>query len=164
MKKWILTKELFDSDILKNQNEIPYLQGNLNNSYTPLGEEKMNLNTLLLTCPFFGLCFGNNANEQHYASYEEGIYLFIFINDYFRYHIALDLKDKKSIGLACLVWELPIDVNDIHSSRVFSYSNDNLRLDQAVDFLLSEGLENFRDFNFLDVIRFNQEVNLSKMN
>lgn len=164
MRKWILTKELFDSDILKSQNEIPYLQGNLPNSYEPLGEEKMNLNHLLMMCPYFMICFGNNMNGNHYVTYEDGIYLFVFINDRYRCHIAFDLKVKNSIGVAFIAYELPIEVEHIRDSIISSHLVEGSTIEEISEFLMTVGIEYFKELGFTEIIDFNQETYLSRMN
>lgn len=164
MRKWILTKELFDSDELKSQNEVPYLQGNLVNSYEPLGVEKMNLNNLLLRCPFLMICMGSNHNKNHYATYEDGVYLFIFISDKYRCQLALDLKERDSIDIAFMVYKNPINLSNPIESRDACYTDVDLTMEEVYNFVIEYCLGVLEDYGFNEVIEFNSEINISRMN
>ena len=161
MRKWILTKELFDSEELKAQNEIPYLRGDFKkNTYLPMGIEKMNLNHLLLKCSFLGICL-NDRSENHYATYEEGIYVFIFINDDYRLNIALDLKKKDMIDYAVCVYQLPIDLDNLEADLM---NTGNETIQKTIDFLNGEVLEILEDFGFPEVINYGKRFNLTRFN
>jgi hypothetical protein len=164
MRKFVLTKELFDSDDLRDQNEIPYLSGELKKSFRPLGEEKMNLNTLIIMCPFFILCLGDSATEGHYSHYEDGIYLFVFINKKFRCHIAFDLKIKDSINMAFILYKLPINFDNPKESIEVSYITEDVTMDEVSNFLNKQGFDLFIKYGFQNIVYFNHKVVTTKMN
>lgn len=161
MEKWILTKELFDSDELKAQNEIPYLKGELkNNTYVPMGIEKMNLNHLLLKCPFLGICL-NKKDDSHYATYEEDIYLFVFKNDSWRLHIAFDLKSKDIVDYAVCLYQLPINIKDPQSEL---FHSDKKSILEVIDFMNGEVVEILNDFEFFEVVDYGKNYLISQSN
>jgi hypothetical protein len=160
MRKWVLMKELFDSEELKIQNEMSYLK-NGENTYIPMGVEKMNLNHLLLRCPFLSMCLGDSSNDSHYVTYEEGIYLFIFINDEIRCHIAFDLK-KKDISYGVMLYEFPIDYKNPKSFS--SFSDEEVSIESVIDIMNTEVIDILNMYGFEDVIKYGENILISRSN
>lgn len=161
MGKWVLIKELFDSGELKSKNEIPYLKGEVN-TYISMGIEKMNLNHLLLKCPFLSICLGDDMNESNYVTYEDGIYLFIFINKEIRCHIAFDLNKKDDVSFGIMLYEFPIDYYNPKS--FISFSEENIKMEEVIEVINSEVIEILNTYGFEDIIKYGQDVMISRSN
>ena len=155
--------EMFDTDELKRKHEISYLSGKSLDTYEPMGIEKMNLNSVILQFPVIMSCIGDNHNDEHYSTYEMGIYLFSFKNGEYHVNLAMDLSSNH-IDFTVVVYELPIeDLLNPDSSSVYSYG-DNCDIKTVVEYLNSEFIDILYEYGFEDVVEFGDNINKTRMN